>query len=253
MLDGKLSEWPEGTTTFLGTPEATVGIANDSEKVYVLVAFRKPEWARMIRMSGITLWFDNEGKKHKDFMVRFIGGPTRDQIRALFGFGENQRQGQDSTEYQERMREADTVSENRLICFQKDYLTDKPIPLDGSQGPAAAYGIDNGFFVYEFSVPLKKSTVMYYGLGAPPTQEIGIGLIWGEFDKGKMREGGPEFRGGFPPGGIGGGGERPEGPEGMGGGRRGGREGYPGGRGEMPQKQEVWLKAQMADPSDKAN
>lgn len=253
-LDGKLSDWPEGTTTFLGKPEATVGIVNDSEKIYVLIAFRKPEWARLIRMGGLTIWFDDQGKKHKNFMVRFIGGPSRDQIRELFGQDDNHMQQQDSSEYPERSGEAGKHFENRLICFQKDYLADKPIPLDGSQGPAAAYDIDNGFFAYEFSVPLKKSTAMSYGLGVPPTQKIGIGLIWGEFDREKMREGRPDMRSGFPPGGMGGEGDMPDGPRGMGGRRHGDRGGFPGGQGDgTPQKQEVWLKAQLTGPSINAN
>jgi len=251
-LDGKFSDWPEGTTTFLGDPEASVGVANDSEKIYVLVAFRKPQWARLIRMSGLTVWLDKEGKNHKNFMLKFLGGPSREEIRKLFDQNGNNPMGSDSSSFRNRMREEDTLSQNRLICFEKNYLTDKIIPLDGSQGPAVAYGIDNGFFVYEFSVPLKKSDVLYYGLGMNPSRQLGLGLIWGEFEKDKESRGGPHLSAGLPPGGMGGGGNEPFPDERAG--RRGDREGFPGGReGEAPKKQEVWLKIWLADPSSREN
>lgn len=249
-VDGQISDWPENAIHFLSDQEATIGVCNDSEKVYVMVCSRKAEWARLIRMSGLTIYLDAKGEKQKNFMIRFVGGPTREQIMAVSGESRPDSMKQMPPEMRDRMRERDKNFENKFTCFLKDVIVEKPIPMDGAEGPAAAFGVDKGFFIYEFSVPLKESTVRNYGLGVPADRKIGLGLVWGDVDKSKMGEGMPGG-GGFH-GGFGGGGTPPDGGGGFGGGPgagggdRGGRGG-PGGRGgfEQPKKQEVWLKVQL--------
>ncbi len=242
-LDGKRSDWPDSTVTYLNDAEASVGLCTDSQNLYVMLAIQKPQYARLIRMSGLTLYFDAQGKDHKDFWVKFTGGPTMTEIRAEAAKTGDSTQSQLSPEGAERMHERDQNYENQFICYQKDRISEKPIPVDGSEGPAVAYGIDEGFFVYEFSVPLKESSVRYYGLGEIPKQDVSVGLVWGEFDRSAMRGSGGD-EGGMRHGGMGGW------PGGMGeGGRRmGGGGGFPGGGRmgrEMPKKQEVWIKAKL--------
>jgi hypothetical protein len=249
-LDGARSDWPEGSLSLLVEKQVSVGLCNDSERVYIMLTFRNPQWAHLIRMSGLTLWLDPKGKKDKQFMIRFTGGPDRDQIRAAMGKGGDDSAKSLPPEMQQRMSENDRKHENALFCFQKDNIEEKQIPMDGTEGPAAAFGIDQGFFVYEFSVPLKASVVRNYGIGVNPGTTIGLGLIWGEMDKGKMGVDRPHF-GGFPGGEGGGRGGMAGGDDGdrMGGGRgHGGGQGFPGGSrmGQgMPEKQEIWLKAQL--------
>ena len=248
-LDGKRTDWPESSVTFLKDQEASVGVCTDAQNLYIMLSFRDPKYARLVRMSGLTLYLDAGGKNHKDFWLRFNGGPSFEQMREMSGRGGADSSRQLPPDVEERMRERDQNFENTLVCFQKDRITEKPIPMDGSEGPAAAFGVDEGFFVYEFRVPLKESAVRYYGLGAMPGGTISVGMVWGEFDREAMR--GSRGDDGMGHVGIGG---MPGGmPEGMGEGRRrGGEGGFPGeGRGgrDMPKKQEVWLKAKLSNPS----
>jgi hypothetical protein len=261
-VDGLISEWPEGALSYLDDQEITVGMCNDTQNVYIMLCSRKPEVARLIRMTGVTVYLDSKGEKQKDFYVKLVAGPTREQIQTVSG-----QTGSDSTreitpEMRDRMRQREANYKPEFLCFQKDVIAEKPIPMDGTEGPAAAFGIDKGFFVYEFSVPLAQSGVRQYGLGVPPNRKIGVGLVWGEFDKDKMRErmgegGGGDMGQGRPGGMPGGGGEGGRGGGGWGGrggggmrggggGERGGMGGPGGGRmGEMAKKQEVWLKVQL--------
>jgi hypothetical protein len=260
-VDGQIGDWPENSMTFLEEQQATVGLCNDSANVYVLVCSREAGWARLIRMTGLTVYLDAKGEKQKDFMLKFTGGPTREQIMAAGGEKDVAQRREMPPEMRDRMRGAGRNAEPKFICFQKDVISEKEIPVDGTEGPAVAFGIDKGFFVYEFSIPLKESGVRFYGLGVPPSKKVGLGLVWGEMDKSArpegMGEGGPGGRsgGGMPPGGgmPGGGGMGRPGGGGPGGGPPGGRGGF-----EMPKKQEVWLKVQLtgtgsaiAAPSDK--
>jgi hypothetical protein len=245
LLDGQITEWPEGSANFLQEQNAVVRVANDSSRIYVALAFRNPQWAMMIHSNGLTIWFDGTGKKNKNFMVKLVDGPPLDRILELTD-DKKESATEMPPEMAGQMPGREGKAEKGLFCAQKGFLFEKPIPLDGSQGPAAGFGFNNSFFVYEFSVPLCPSDVRYYGLGATSGQTVSIGLIWGGFDKAKMSHEGPPsggMDGQGPPGGMGGGGGRSGGMRG--GGSRGGPPGkMPGG--DMPKKQEIWLKAKLS-------
>lgn len=245
IADGQISDWPENSMTFLEEQQATVGLCNDSANIYVLVCSRNPEWARMIKRSGLKVYLDAKGTQQKDFMLRFTGGPTREQIMAAGGEKDTAQRREMPPEMQDRMNQQRKEPASKFICVQKDVISEKEIPVDGTEGPAVAFGVDKGFFVYEFSVPLKESGIRSYGLGVTPNTKIGLGLVWGEMDKSSMPEGRGEGRGDR--GGMGGGGGMPGGGGGGFGGHRGEGGGRPGDRGgfEAPKKQEVWLKVQL--------
>ena len=247
-VDGVRSDWPAGGMTFLSEQEVSVGVCNDTGRVYVMLCFNKPEWARLIRRAGLTIWLDAKGKKGKDFKIYFAGGPSMKQIMETSGQRGEESQRRMPPEMQERMRERDERMVDSFTCYQKEYFVEEPIPMDGAKGPMAASGIDKGFFVYEFSLPIEPSSVKIYGLGMQPGQTLGVGMVWGEFDRKKMREDMPERDGGMMIDGIGGGGRRGGMPEGGG--------GFPGGRmdgGQMPKKQEVWLKVRLTPSAGEAD
>jgi hypothetical protein len=251
-FSGQRSDWPNGSIGSLEGKEASLGLSNDSQNVYVMLFFRNEQWARMIKSTGLTLWLDPQGKKKKQFMVKLVGGPSWEDLMKASGRDPAKQQDRMPPGMDYKMKEKQG-SDTTFTCFQKDYIIEKPIPLNGQEGPAAVFATDKGFFIYEFSVPLKESSVLYYGLGARPGQNISLGLIWGEMDQEHMRGKGEGSEGGMG-GGMGGG---PGGGGGMGGGMGGpgggmGPGGGPGGqRGggfKMPEKQEVWLKVQLAVP-----
>ncbi|MDD4052666.1 MAG: hypothetical protein PHR28_12315, partial [candidate division Zixibacteria bacterium] len=191
------------------------------------------------RMGGLTIWLDGAGGKGKDFKLTFTGGPPMNRIMNMPGRDSADMSAGMPPEFRERMEQREAAKVDSFTCYQKEYYVEEPIPMDGTKGPIAASGIDNGYFVYEFSVPLEKSTVKIYGLDVPPDQTISVGLMWGDFDRKKMMDDMPDRRDGFFGGGIGG--------VSTGGGPGGGGL-PPGGRmgGHMPKKQEIRLKVQLA-------
>jgi hypothetical protein len=243
-VDGNMDDWMDLPCKHFTDANAAISIANDSEYLYLLFRTNDPHWARTIKTSGLTVYFNNRGKEDKDFLVRFRGGPSLDQIMAVSGRGENlpDRPPLDGDRFDSMTQD----QEPHLSCFIKDRIIEKPIPLDGSQGPAAASDTSQGFFAYEMRIPLDSGTVRYYGIGAEPGQKIAIGAEWGSMEG--MRSERPDGMGpgmGGPPMGQPGG-SRPGG--------MGGRGGGPGmGRPEMPQKQEVWIKTVLAKPETPAS
>lgn len=266
ILDGQTNDWPDQSSMFIKEKDVLVRVCNDSQNVYVMLGFRNAQWAGIIKRSGLTLKLDPQGKNKDAFTLKFVDGPSLEQIRALRGEDStNNEQGMgqmppdmgDRPEMGDHRGGRDMKMEKAFICSKKGYLIDKPIPTDGSQGPAAGFGLENGFFAYEFKIPLGESSARYYALGTKPGQKISIGLVWGEMAKGKMGggrhsmgsdEGGPPDGGGggFPGGG--GGGMPGSGMGGRGGGMGGPPGGGPGGKSNMPEKQEIWLKALLALP-----
>ena len=247
VIDGLRSDWPEAAITVLSKPAVSIGAGNDSQQVCLMLSFKNPEWARLIRMSGLTIWLDGNGDKGKDFKLTFTGGPTMARIRTIAG-----RDSADMTagmpfEFRDRMEQREARKVDSFTCYQKEYYVEEPIPMDGTKGPRAAYGIDNGYFVYEFSVPLEKSSMKIYGLGVPPDRTISVGLMWGGFDRDKMMDEMSDRDDGFFTGDIGGvpGGG---GSEGKGGFPPGGRRG-----GHMPKKQEIWLKIRLTPSAGTPN
>jgi hypothetical protein len=235
-VDGLMSDWEELSATYFEDQGVVLGLANDSDNLYIMFRFRDEKWARTIRMSGITFWLDGQGEKGKDFMLRYRGGPRMSDLM--------QDDNSMPDRIRERMIKTDTAMSDELTCAVKDRIVEMPIQLDGSNGPAVAFDIDHGFFVYEFKIPLKESQVRYYGIGAEEGARITIGANWGKMDMGQkmggMKPGGG--RGGGPPGGGR--------PGGMGGSKGGGRGdgGMDGQRPEMSEKQEIWLKTTIALP-----
>ncbi|MDD4053001.1 MAG: hypothetical protein PHR28_14030, partial [candidate division Zixibacteria bacterium] len=44
-IDGLRSDWPEAAITLLNKPDVSIGAANDSQRVYLMLCFKNPEWA----------------------------------------------------------------------------------------------------------------------------------------------------------------------------------------------------------------
>ncbi len=251
-VDGNFDDWSGKPLSFFDDQEVTLGFCNDSDNLYIHFRTRNRQTAAMVRMTGLTVYFDTNGKKKKDFYLKFNDGPKRED-RMGRGMEMRERPGSDSASATQRegdrMRPGGFNSEPVLMCYVKDVIVEKIIPMDGEQGPSAAYKKEGEFYSYEMSVPLKESGLRDYGLGLTPGQPVMIGLHWGgqperpeggEHGGFRMGGGGVDMPGGggMPGGGMTGGGgfddERP------GGGRPGGQHR------ETPKEQEVWIKVLTA-------
>ncbi len=242
-IDGNMKEWFNVESKYLSDQEASVSLCNDGEFLYILFKTRESRWARTIKMTGLNLYINKDGKNKKDFYIRFKGGPNSDQLKAMAG-GMNehrQRESRMPAEMRKKYEQAMNDNTQTLICSINDNVN-KVVPLDGAEGPAAAFDTSNGFFVYEFKIPLEQGKDRYYGIGIEPGHKIAIGAEWGDMGDFRRRQPGEMGGSGGPmPGGggsrIGGGGF--DGRRRMGGGGGSGRP-------KMPTKQEVWFKTKIA-------
>lgn len=241
QVDGHMDDWADIPVIYDSEAGYTFGLANDEERLYLLLRFRDPQWAMSIRTAGLSIWLNDNGNKNKDFVVFYRGGPTPDQIRQMMG-----RQGGESSsgrKFNKRSGSAMESLEESFTCAVKGLIIEKTIAGDGTEGPAVAFAMDQGFFNYEFSIPLAASKVRYYGLDMSPGDKAGIGAKWGSFAR-RRQEGEDHFGGdgdnfGMPGGGPGDMGRR-----------------RPGGRssgGKRPSKRsrseavELWVRTTLAE------
>jgi len=230
IIDGKMTEWDSMPGVYFEESRTLMEFCNDSEHLYIMVRFGDPIWIRTIKMGGLTLWLDAEGKKSKKVGIRYSGGPSREEMQKM-GFGGRfaDRMGPDMPLPAE---EEPTGPPERLLFINEENPEGIPIPTDGSEGPAVAYSVIDGFCIYELRIPISANIYDVPGLNLRAGQKYSIGAEWGDIGElmEKMRE-----RGSGPP---------------MGGGERG--RGRPGGMGErrpsLPEKQEVWVKTDFAAP-----
>ena len=246
-VDGEVTEWPGGSTVYFEDIGVQLGLQNDNNDLYLLFRFSNQAWARAIRMGGVTLWLDNSGKKKKDFGIRYCGGPPLSELQMT---GASSRGGFRETltpEQQQRLQNAEEAAADQITVIEKKSNREITLSPDGSGGPAASFASPQGIYTYEFSIPLEKGDVFDHGIGAQPGETVSLGLEWGGMsreDRQKTMQGMRPGGGAGPPGGMGGG---P--PGGRGGGPGGGPRGGPGMK--APEKQELWVKTQLALPAER--
>ncbi|MCP2520015.1 hypothetical protein NLD30_06160 [SCandidatus Aminicenantes bacterium Aminicenantia_JdfR_composite] len=70
-IDGIVNEWSDVTFGFDKKKEINFAFKNDSSYLYAILIFKNPKFLSSIDQTGITLWFNPEGKKKKNFGVKF--------------------------------------------------------------------------------------------------------------------------------------------------------------------------------------
>ena len=223
QVDGHMDDWADIPVSFFAEKGYTIGLANDDERLYLLLRFRDSKWAASIRAKGLTLWFNANGDKDEDITIHYRGGPPMEELSAQSKWM--------STFHSDSLAETFTYA-------VKDMIIEKPISPDGSSGPAVAFALDQGFFNYEFSIPLAEGEVRHYGLVTQTGKTLGVGAKWGGFDRRGVER-------------IDGSGRKGDGSKMTRGGRGGGKGMRGGDRSGMQQEHqpvEIWVRTMLSKP-----
>ena len=227
VANGSVDDWADKQVCSTMKDGLQLSVANDAECLYVMAKFRAndPQWSRAASRGGLTLRVVGPNKRTMSF--RLPEGPERAQ-------GQRPGWSADSA-LGETPRPANPMwaeFEGKLVVTDVDKNV-IPVNPDGSQGPAAGFSSENGMCVYEFSVPLRDTTLGHYSLRAGAGAGLNLTVTAGP--SAEMRQAMQEMRSQGSPeggGGFGGGGQRGMGGHGgFGGGPgRGGPQGGPPGR-----------------------
>jgi hypothetical protein len=187
IVDGDASDWMNALIVLQEHEGTAFGITNDSNNIYLIVRSRDDKWVRTVRMGGLTLWFNGDGK-HKYWAVKYYGGPSADQMAASMPTERSGSGGAPDDDRINRMADMLSRNENRLTVVDKYREIEEDISVSGSAGPSAAYSFSDGLYNYEFSIPLDYTDSLHGPRGLALGENISICAEWGEMQNGERRE-----------------------------------------------------------------
>ncbi len=176
-IDGAATEWDPAAMVHQKKMNIDYAFRNDGERLYILVAFKERKYLSSIAQTGMTLWFNAEGKKKKKYGLRFFPRKiTADEYIALL-----EGQGKQVPEEQKaRIRQNPSY-----LLFDYEMIKEKEVKSSGESAsdpknvPVYRNTAGKQGAVYEFSVPLAKIAELAAGIGAEPGKIIQVGFEWG--------------------------------------------------------------------------
>ncbi len=177
IIDGLSDDW---TGDVFGSEEKLdvhYAVRNDAQNMYVLLVFKDKKSLSSISGTGITLYYDIQGKKKKDYAHNYIKKQvTADELIAYLG-----QQGQVLTE--EKIQSIKAKDAYVVYMAQKAGKKNKndTTAAPGSDAilPAFKINTQDGAVIYEFKIPLLKSEISPEGIGIDPGQNLKLGFEWG--------------------------------------------------------------------------
>jgi hypothetical protein len=176
-VDGLNKEWVEDALSFEKSAAVDYAFKNDGRDLYVLFVFKDPKYLSSIEATGITLYFSTEGKKQKDYGVRFIRKTVSpDELIATL-----EKQGTTLTE--QKKHELKATPKYGLFEAEAVDKKGEVIPPAGAtpeaDPPAFRMMKQDKLLVYEFRVPLAAREIHPAGIGSEPGKTIKVGFEWG--------------------------------------------------------------------------
>lgn len=219
VIDGDLDEWFLDDLNILDD-ETAAGVCNDSDYVYLTLMISDQELQRQIMSMGMTVWFEEKGKKKEKIGVKYPAGMMASGPRDRF----------DPSEMgEERVR----MDPNEMINSMGDEFRLLTNDLEQSKNFSEFPGLEAGIsvldqiLIYEIQIPCDTNMILPVMI-KPDKDTIHLGVEISGSDQMKMHP-----------------------PEGFSGDRGG-----PGGRGQgnrpemrRPEfkKREFWLKIKLAE------
>lgn len=177
-IDGSNDDWGDDTLTFEKKVKVDYAFRNDSENLYVLFIFHEPKFLSSINQTGMTLWFNTEGKKKKNYGIKFrtkvISADTYISLveREIGPLPEEKKK-------EIRATPSYRIYQNEVIDEKgEDFL------ISGSPtAPSFKSRRAKDMMIYEFRIPLKKGEEQPVGIGTEPGKATKIGFEWGGLTK----------------------------------------------------------------------
>lgn len=209
VVDGDADEWRGIVFQYFDNDNSALGIMNDADNLYLIVLSRDEATIRQMERRGVTVWISPDGKKKKQYGLRYRGGMAKARMDQRERAGD--ARPPQMPEGREEIREEQARLRKIIEVF--DNKQTREIPAAGEQGPAAATAFGNDVYSCEFLIPITADSGRYsLRLTEPGNLALGIHIGYvSDADKAQMKErfkerDGEPRMGGMPPGGFGGGG-----------------------------------------------
>jgi len=185
IIDGSYDEWRDDVFNFEKKVSVDYAFKNDAENFYIIFIFKDPRYLSSINATGMTLWFNNEGKKKKNYGITFI----KKQVSAdAFISILEQQKGPLSEEEKINLRANPYyfLHNTKVISKKKESVSQASDSREIRQAVFRSMKQEK-MIVYEFAIPLKNMTEQASGIGTEPGKLIKVGFEWGGLTK-EMKE-----------------------------------------------------------------
>ena len=176
-IDGSNDDWAEIAFTSMKKLSLDYAFRNDAENLYVLFIFKDPKYLSSIAMTGMTLWFNAEGKKKKEYGILFI--QKQISADALISRLEKER-GPLSEDKKNEIRNIPSYLLNHTeIIAKKSKSSSQSSESSETQPAEFRFRKQQNSMVFEFSIPLKNMTAEVSVMRAELGKSIKVGFEWG--------------------------------------------------------------------------
>ncbi len=177
MIDGLADDWTEVVLTTEKSVEVDYAFRNDAQNMYVIFVFKNPKYLSTINATGITLYFNTEGKKKKDHGIHF----NKKQVTPEELIAYMEKQGEVVTEEQRQSIKSKPGYMAYMVekVGKKDKDASEAAQTPVTSRPNFRINQKGKELVFEFQIPLAKSETSPEGIGVEPGQNIKIGFEWG--------------------------------------------------------------------------
>ena len=184
-IDGLDDDWAGDEMTSEKKVDVHYAVRNDAQNMYVLFVFKDPKSLSSINATGITLYYNTEGKKKKDHAFHFIKKKvTGEELIAYL-----KKRGEILSE--EQMQSIEPTNTYSVYMTERTGKKDKKIsvtaPIPAILNPGFKTNKKGDAFIYEFRIPLIKTETSPRGMGVEPGQSLKIGFEWGGMTEALMK------------------------------------------------------------------
>ena len=176
-IDGLGDDWEEDEMISEKKVQVGFAVRNDAQSMYVLFVFNDLKYMSNINATGITLYYNTEGKKKKNHAFHFIKKKvTGEELIAYL-----KKRGEVLSEKQ--MQSIEPTNTYSVYMTERVGKKDKKIsimaPIPAVLNPGFKINRKGDALIYEFKIPLIKSEISPRGMDVKPGQNIKIGFEWG--------------------------------------------------------------------------
>ncbi len=165
-VDGRSMDWLD-TLTYVEEFNVSVGIAKDTDYLYICAVVENPFVRMQVMRQGLTVWFDPKGGREKAIGVRFpLGSQGKREPSAEFGEEPDI----------DKLQRMFPMSFNELEILGPNRKDVRRMRKAEAKGIDVTMSVSSGKLVYELKIPLIKSSDWPYAINVQPGSSFGIGI-----------------------------------------------------------------------------
>jgi hypothetical protein len=170
-IDGLLDEWTDYPLLSIENQPVSLGIRNDNENLYLMLATRSERMVRTFQNNGLTLWLNAGNKKDKEFGL---------VVYPDFDLPDRDKQSMTEKRISPEMLEKINKRRKEMIGKTEILIGANRITLTSDEGPVATgYANYKGVYLIELRIPFGPYDLIDNAYNFQPDDKISVGFMSG--------------------------------------------------------------------------